>query len=46
MQVPQGYLDRFANIDDTFRRSMSAMVSYMDDEVGRVTSALRARGIA
>jgi len=45
LQVPQAYLDRFSDIKNTVRHSMSAMVAYMDDEVGRVSGALRDRGM-
>ena len=44
-QVPQAYVDRFAFIDVPVRRLYAAQVSYLDDQVGRVVAALRARGL-
>lgn len=44
-QAPQEYLDRFANIEDEQRRTYAAMISSMDDEVGRVVAALEAAGM-
>lgn len=45
LQVPQDYLDRFAFVDDTHRRLMHAMVSYMDDAIGRVVATLHSTGL-
>ncbi|MCE9614559.1 MAG: arylsulfatase [Lentisphaerae bacterium] len=39
-QAPQAYLDRYAGIADSTRRTYAAMVTCMDDEVGRVLAAL------
>jgi arylsulfatase A-like enzyme len=38
--APQEYLDRFAGIGDVHRRTYVAMISALDDEVGRVLDAL------
>ncbi len=40
MQASQKYLDRFAHIDDKLRRTYAAMVSAVDDGVGRVLDTL------
>src|SRR5687767_14843207 len=40
MQVPKKYLDRFADVQDTKRKTMLAMLSAMDDAVGQVTASL------
>ena len=43
MQAPDKYLNRFANIQNSQRRTYAAMVSAMDDAVGKTLSALRER---
>ena len=40
MQASRKYLDRFAHIDDKLRRTYAAMVSAVDDGVGRVLDTL------
>ncbi|MEV8249701.1 sulfatase-like hydrolase/transferase [Microbacterium sp. NPDC076768] len=45
MHAPQEYVDRFPELDDE-RRIMAAMVSAMDDGVGRIVQALEAHGVA
>ncbi len=44
LQAPQKYLDRFPNIADENRKSFAAMMSAMDDAVGRVLEKVRAMG--
>jgi arylsulfatase A-like enzyme len=44
-QAPDDYVARFAHVEDEQRRLYSAMVSVMDDEIGRVVAALEAKGI-
>jgi len=44
LQAPQHYLDRFAGIADPNRRMFAAMLSAMDDAVGRVLAAVRDAG--
>jgi len=44
-QAPQKYLDRYQSILDPNRRAYAAMISAMDDEVGRVLSALEKRKV-
>ena len=43
LQVPEEYLAKYKNIKDTQRRSMTAMVHYLDDDVQRVLEVLHAR---
>ena len=43
LQVPTEYLTKYKNIDDSRRRSMTAMVNYLDDDVQRVVETLRKR---
>jgi arylsulfatase A-like enzyme len=43
LQAPQEYLDRFPKITDTRRRTYAAMLSAMDDAIGRVLETLRDR---
>jgi arylsulfatase A-like enzyme len=45
MQAPQKYLDRFRNIPDRTRRTYAAMLSAMDDGIGRTLAALRDAGL-
>lgn len=44
-QAPQEYIDRFKHIEDPTRRTYAAMVSCLDDQVGRVVAALDAKGM-
>ena len=44
-QAPAAYVDRFSFIDVPARRLYAAQVSYLDEQVGRVAAALRARGL-
>lgn len=39
-QAPQKYLDRYAHIADPSRRAYAGSITAMDDEIGRVISAL------
>ena len=43
--MPNAYLARFKWIEDPRRRSMSAMVSFLDDSVGRVVDELKRLGM-
>lgn len=40
-QAPQEYLDRYRTISDPSRRTYAAMISCMDDEIGKVLAALQ-----
>ncbi|HEY0698147.1 MAG TPA: arylsulfatase, partial [Micromonospora sp.] len=44
-QAPPEYLDRFKNIEDENRRTYAAMISVLDDGVGKVVTALEKAGI-
>jgi arylsulfatase A-like enzyme len=44
-QAPQAYLDRYARVADPARRAYAAMITAMDDEIGRVLRALDERGM-
>jgi arylsulfatase I/J len=44
-EVPQAYLDKFAFIDVPVRRFYSAMTNFIDDQIGTVVAALKARGL-
>lgn len=44
LQAPKKYLDRFPGITDEKRRIFAAMLSSMDDAVGRVMGKVRALG--
>jgi arylsulfatase A-like enzyme len=39
-QAPKEYIDRYGQIEDPTRRTYAAMISCLDDEVGRVVAAL------
>jgi arylsulfatase A-like enzyme len=45
MQATDKYLARFTNIADDQRRTYAAMLSAMDDGIGRTLAALRAEGL-
>ncbi len=45
LQATEEYLSRFSHIEDKKRRTYAAMVSAVDDGVGRVLAALREQGI-
>jgi arylsulfatase A-like enzyme len=42
-QAPKEYLDRYAHMADPARRAYAAMITAMDDEIGRVLRALEKR---
>jgi arylsulfatase A-like enzyme len=44
-QAPKEYIDRYPNIADPTRRTYAAMVTCLDDEVGRVVAALDKKGL-
>ena len=44
LQAPQKYLDRFPNITDEKRKLFAAMMSAMDDAIGRVMTKVREVG--
>lgn len=44
-QAPQEYLDRYADIADPSRRAYAAMITAMDDQIGRVVEVLERRGM-
>lgn len=48
LQVPQSYFDKFSFIKDDYeshRQVYAAMVNFVDDTVGNITSALKAKGM-
>jgi len=45
LQVPAKYLDRFQNIKDPYRRAYAAMVSNLDDNVGKLMLKLENDGL-
>jgi arylsulfatase I/J len=42
-QAPQAYLDKYKEISDPSRRAYAAQITAMDDEIGKVLSALDSR---
>jgi arylsulfatase A-like enzyme len=44
-QAPQSYQDRYKDVPDTARRTYMAMISALDDEVGRIVGALAKKGV-
>lgn len=44
-QAPQDYLDRFSHIEDENRRAYAAMISVMDDGIGKLVATLEKRGM-
>jgi arylsulfatase A-like enzyme len=45
LQVPPSYLDRFASISDSKRRTYLAMLAAMDEQIGRIVQAVDHRGM-
>lgn len=44
-QAPQAYMDAYKHVADPSRRAYSAMITAMDEQVGRVVDALKRRGL-
>jgi arylsulfatase A-like enzyme len=44
-QAPKEYIDRYASIKDEKRRTYAAMITCLDDQVGRIVTALEKKGI-
>jgi arylsulfatase A-like enzyme len=44
-QAPEAWLERYAHVEDPERRAYAAMISAMDDQIGRVVAALDATGL-
>jgi arylsulfatase A-like enzyme len=45
LQAPEAYLNRFSHIKDIYRRYYTAMVSCMDDQIGRLLDLLDSQGL-
>lgn len=45
LQAPDAYLDRYKTISDKRRRTYAAMITAMDDAIGRIVQALERRGM-
>ena len=45
LQVPNEYLSRFSQIEDSYRQKMHAMTNYVDDEMRDVVTLLKQRGM-
>src|SRR5207302_1319551 len=45
MQATEKYLDRFPSVKDKQRQTYAAMLSAMDDAIGRVLAKLREKGL-
>jgi arylsulfatase A-like enzyme len=45
LQVPERYLKRVSNIPDLYRRTYAAMVTCLDDNVGRLIARLKKEGV-
>ncbi len=46
LEAPEKYLQRFASISDPRRRTFAAMLSAMDDNIGRVLETLEKNGLS
>jgi arylsulfatase A-like enzyme len=44
LEAPKDYLDRFASITDSKRKTFAAMMAAMDDQIGRILKAIRETG--
>ncbi len=45
LQAPPKYMQRFASVQDPYRKTYSAMVSSLDDQVGRILEKLQTAGM-
>ena len=45
LQAPPSWFEHFSFINDTDRRKNHAMISYMDEVVGNITSALQVKNM-
>lgn len=46
MHAPQEYFDRFAHIEDPQRRMQAAMISALDDNIGRIVHDIETQGLS
>ncbi|HMC12310.1 MAG TPA: arylsulfatase, partial [Pirellulaceae bacterium] len=46
LQAPQEYLDCYRSIQDAKRQKYAAMVSCVDDQIGRVSAAIEKKGLS
>lgn len=44
-QAPQSYIDQYKSVPDPLRRSYSAMITSLDDQVGRIVAELDRKGL-
>ena len=44
-QAPQSYIDQYKSVPDPMRRTYSAMITALDDQVGRIVAALDRKGL-
>ncbi len=44
-QAPQAYLDQYKDVVDPNRRAYAAMITALDDQVGRIVAALEKKGL-
>ena len=44
VQAPKEYVDKYAFVDDTLRRTYAGMVDIMDEAVGNITEAFKEAG--
>ena len=44
-QAPQEYIDKYKQIGDVNRRAYAAMITVMDEQIGRIVGALEKRGL-
>ncbi len=44
-QAPQSYIDQYTDVPDPLRRSYSAMITALDDQIGRIVAALDRKGL-
>ncbi len=44
-QAPQSYIDQYASVADPMRRTYSAMITALDDQIGRIVAELDKKGL-
>ncbi|MFN2438383.1 MAG: sulfatase [Chitinophagaceae bacterium] len=45
LQAPKSYVEKFSNIENKYRRVYAAMVSNLDDNIGRLLNKLKEQGL-
>jgi arylsulfatase A-like enzyme len=44
-QAPEAYLDKYKSVEDKQRRTYAAMITALDDQIGRIVAELKKKGL-